>query len=325
MFPHLETSEPALALSGQRACPFEHPSASQARKGIVQDTLHVYPFCSCSPRFSPGRLHRWKTQSFPPHLRHHRGHAPHQLCRALRGHGRHLPAPRAAPRAEAINDISGDVVTLFRCLAEHYPYLIDMLRFRVASRAEFERLLAQPPERLTDLQRAVRFLYVQRLAFGGRVSGRTFGVDASSPARFDVGKLEPMLAEIHERLQSVVIERLPYAEFIRRYDRAGALFYLDPPYWACERDYGPDVFTREDFAALASQLATIKGKFLVSLNDTQGVRNLRPLPSPPSPRPTPLAPSPARPENCSSATSRSPETITEAVTHAPGNGRVESV
>ena len=139
-------------------------------------------------------------------------------------------------------------------------------------RAEFERLLAQPPERLTDLQRAVRFLYVQRLAFGGRVSGRTFGVDASSPARFDVGKLEPMLAEIHERLQPVVIERLPYAEFIRRYDRAGALFYLDPPYWACERDYGPDVFTREDFAALASQLATIKGKFLVSLNDTQGVR-----------------------------------------------------
>jgi DNA adenine methylase len=287
----------------------------------VQDTLHVYPFCSRSSRFSPGRLHRWKTQSFPPHLRHHRGHAPHQLCRALRGHGRHLPAPRARPRAEAINDISGDVVTLFRCLAEHYPYLIDMLRFRVASRAEFERLLAQPPERLTDLQRAVRFLYVQRLAFGGRVSGRTFGVDASSPARFDVGKLEPMLAEIHERLQSVVIERLPYAEFIRRYDRAGALFYLDPPYWACERDYGPDVFTREDFAALASQLATIKGKFLVSLNDTQGVREtFAPSTSPPSPRPTPLAPSPARPENCSSATSRSPVTITEAGPARLGTG-----
>jgi hypothetical protein len=160
----------------------------------------------------------------------------------------------------------------------------------------------------------VRFLYVQRLAFGGRVSGRTFGVDASSPARFDVGKLEPMLAEIHDRLQSVVIERLPYAEFIRRYDRNGALFYLDPPYWACERDYGPDVFTREDFAALASQLATIKGKFLVSLNDTEGVREtFAPSISPPSPRPTPQAPSPARPENCSSATSRSPATITEAV------------
>lgn len=179
---------------------------------------------------------------------------------------------RSKPRAEAINDISGDVVTLFRCLAEHYPYLVDMLRFRVASRAEFERLLGQDPERLTDLQRAVRFLYLQRLAFGGKVRGRAFGVDAASPARFDVGKIEPMLADVHDRLQSVVIERLPYGEFIRRYDRDGALFYLDPPYWACERDYGADVFGRADFAALADQLAGIKGKFLMSLNDNEGVR-----------------------------------------------------
>ncbi|WP_103730653.1 DNA adenine methylase [Novosphingobium sp. HII-3] len=180
---------------------------------------------------------------------------------------------RSKPKAEAINDISGDVIGLFRCLAEHYPYLVDMLRFRVTSRAEFERLLGQDPERLTDLQRAVRFLYLQRLAFGGKVSGRNFGVDARSPARFDVGKLEPLLADIHDRLQSVVIERLPYAEFIRRYDHEGALFYLDPPYWACEKDYGPDVFTRADFAALAKQLAGIKGKFLMSLNDNQGVRD----------------------------------------------------
>ncbi|WP_454796912.1 DNA adenine methylase [Novosphingobium lindaniclasticum] len=179
---------------------------------------------------------------------------------------------RRRPRAEAINDISGDVVTLFRCLAEHYPYLVDMLRFRVASRAEFERLLAQAPDRLTDLQRAVRFLYVQRLAFGGKVNGRVFGVDARSPARFDVGKLEPMLADLHDRLQSVTIERLPYADFIRRYDHEGALFYLDPPYWACEKDYGKDVFSRDDFDALAAQLAGIKGKFLMSLNDNEGVR-----------------------------------------------------
>ena len=176
------------------------------------------------------------------------------------------------PKAEAINDISGDVVGLFRCLAEHYPYLVDMLRFRVSSRAEFERLLGQDPDRLTDLQRAVRFLYLQRQAFGGKVAGRNFGVRADAPSRFDVSKIEPMLADIHDRLQSVTIERLPYADFIRRYDREGALFYLDPPYWACEKDYGPDVFTRADFAALADQLAGIKGKFLMSLNDNDGVR-----------------------------------------------------
>ena len=50
------------------------------------------------------------------------------------------------------------------------------------------------------------------------------------------------------------------------------LFYLDPPYWGCEKDYGQDVFGRSDFDQLAAQLAGIKGKFLLSINDTPGVR-----------------------------------------------------
>jgi len=142
----------------------------------------------------------------------------------------------------------------------------------VASRAEFDRLRALAPERLTDLQRAARFIYLQRLAFGGKVSGRTFGVDMTQGARFNITKLEPVLADIHDRLAGVVIEQLQFAPFIARYDRPGTLFYLDPPYWGCETDYGQDVFGRQDFEALADQLAGITGRFLMSINDTPGVR-----------------------------------------------------
>lgn len=176
------------------------------------------------------------------------------------------------PKVEVINDISGDVAGFFRVLQEHYPYFIDMLRWRVASRAEFDRLLALPAERLTDLQRAARFLYVQRLSFGGKVKGRAFGVDARQGARFNVSKLEPMLADIHERLAGVTIEQLPFADFISRYDRPGMLFYLDPPYFGCENDYGAGVFGREDFARLAGQLSGARGKFILSINDKPEVR-----------------------------------------------------
>ena len=69
-----------------------------------------------------------------------------------------------------------------------------------------------------------------------------------------------------------MIEQLPYGHFIRRYDHPGALFYLDPPYWDCEDDYGPGVFGRDDFAALAGQLAGIAGGFLLSINDQPEVR-----------------------------------------------------
>ncbi len=179
---------------------------------------------------------------------------------------------RRRPRAEIINDVSGDIATFFRVLQEHYPYMLDMLRFRVTSRAEFERLRALPADRLTDLQRAVRFLYLQRLAFGGKVEGRTFGVSNELGARFNVNKLEPLLAEIHDRLAGVVIEQLGYGDFIRRYDTPATLFYLDPPYWGNESDYGQGVFGRDDFEQIATQLAAIRGRFMLSINDTPGVR-----------------------------------------------------
>lgn len=177
-------------------------------------------------------------------------------------------------RVEVINDIAGDIANLYRVLQEHYPYFIDHLRWRVTSRAEFQRLLALPGDRLTDLNRAARFLYLQRLSFGGKVDGHSFGIDRRRPGRFDVTKLEPILADLHERLAGVVVEQLPYGELIRRYDGDDVLFYLDPPYWGCEDDYGPDVFERADYERLAEQLAAIAGRFVLSINATVGARDV---------------------------------------------------
>ena len=175
--------------------------------------------------------------------------------------------------AEVINDISTDVATLFRILQRHYEALMDMLKWQLTSRDEFERLRAAAADSLTDLERAARFLSLQRTAFGGKVAGRNFGVSPSTPARFDTTRLGPILEAVHDRLAGVVIERLPYADLIARYDRPGTLFYLDPPYWGSEDDYGKGLFTRSDFAALAGKLAGIQGTFLLSLNDHPGVRD----------------------------------------------------
>ena len=176
------------------------------------------------------------------------------------------------PRVEVINDRSRDVATLLRILQRHYQPFIDTLRWRFGSRAEFDRLLAVDPETCTDLERAARFLYLQRLSFGGRVSGRTFGIDPSNPSRFRLSTLEPMLQEVHDRLDRVWIECLPYADFISRWDRPGTLFYLDPPYADSTDDYGKGMFAAEDFARLAALLGTLRGGFILSINDTPAMR-----------------------------------------------------
>ena len=130
----------------------------------------------------------------------------------------------------------------------------------------FERLKAIDPDTLTDLERAARFLYLQRTSFAGKVHSRIYGI-ALRGARFDLTRIMPLLEDVHERLSGVTIECLPYADCIQRCDRPGTLFYLDPPYWQCETYYGKGIFGPEDFQTLADQLATIKGRVLFSIND----------------------------------------------------------
>lgn len=177
-----------------------------------------------------------------------------------------------APKCEIINDYNGDVANLFRILQRHHLPFTEMLKFQLTSRQEFERLATINPATLTDLERAARFLYLQKSAFGGNVVGQALGVDRTNTARFNAGKLRPILEDIHERLSRVVIECLPYGDFIERYDGPTTLFYLDPPYWGTESYYGKGLFRRADFNRLAEQLAGIKGNFILSLNDTPGVR-----------------------------------------------------
>jgi DNA adenine methylase len=180
---------------------------------------------------------------------------------------------RGAPAAEVINDRSRDVATFFRVLQRHYVPLVDMMRWQLTTRAEFERLRASDPDTLTDLERAARFYYLQRTAFGGKIVGRSFGVVTDTGARFDISKLVPELEALHARLAGVVIECLPFDAFLARYDRPHTLFYLDPPYYGCEGDYGP-LFGREDFVRLAEVLAALEGRFLLSLDDHPAVREI---------------------------------------------------
>jgi len=181
---------------------------------------------------------------------------------------------RLAPPVEAINDASQDVACLFRILQRHYQAFMDMLKWQLTSRAEFERLVAMDAGSLTDLERAARFLYLQRLSFGGKVVGRSFGIDTNAPGRFDVTKLAGLLEAIHERLSGVWIECLPWEGFIARWDRPATLFFVDPPYVGTEHYYGRSLFSLDDHARLADALKGLQGRFILTLNEHPLVREL---------------------------------------------------
>jgi DNA adenine methylase len=200
----------------------------------------------------------------------------HRLyCEPFGGSGTILLEKPPSP-AEIFNDLNGDMINLFRTIQHHPDEFLRQVRWNLRSRQEFDRLCASPPQLLTDIQRAARIYYLLRAGYGGKLpgpGGRHFTSCSSGSQRpFSIYRIEETLYDIHHRLENVTIENLPYETCITRYDCGAALFYLDPPYFGHEKDYGPGIFTPADFQNLAALLKNLQGRFLLSLNDTPQVR-----------------------------------------------------
>jgi len=176
---------------------------------------------------------------------------------------------RNPAEVEVINDVNGELVNLYRVVKYHLEELVRQFKWALSSRDVFKWLQDTRPETLTDVQRAARFFYLQHHAFGGKVQGQTWGTATTAPP-VNLLRLEETLSAAHLRLASTYIERLDWAECIRRYDRPHTLFYLDPPYWQTE-GYGVP-FPWEQYEAMAAMFTSIKGKAVLSINDHPDIR-----------------------------------------------------
>ena len=173
---------------------------------------------------------------------------------------------------EVLNDINGDLVNLYRVVKYHIEELFKQFKWTLVSRQNWQWLQETPPETLTDVQRAARFLYLQKLAFGGKVDGQTFGTATTSRPRFNIFTLEQDLADAHFRLANAAIEQLPWQDVTKKYDRPHTLFYCDPPYWKTE-GYGVD-FPWAEYQQLAELAKSIQGKMVISINGHPEIREL---------------------------------------------------
>jgi DNA adenine methylase len=175
-------------------------------------------------------------------------------------------------KVEILNDLSDDIVNFFRVCQSHSPELIRYVQHMVAARTWFELLQKMDPKVLTDVQRAARFFFLQKVDYGGLVAHRNFALQVVQSTHWNPERIPKLIENTARRLQNTQIESLPYEQIIRKCDRPSTFFYLDPPY------YGKKLyqfnFKEEDFRELARLLAGLKGKFILSLNDVPEVRSI---------------------------------------------------
>ncbi len=203
---------------------------------------------------------------------------------------------------EVYNDFNSNLANLFFCI-KHRPFafLLELGFLPLNSRDEFivlrkflnkeeftgdylneelnlaQRNLEEPEfeeiktimvenAEFMDIKRAAAFFKLIRYSYG---SGCTsFGCQP-----FDVRKTFHLIWEAYRRLANTLIENKDFEALIRQYDRPNAFFYCDPPYYLAEGHYEVE-FCKEDHIRLRDTLAKIEGKFLVSYNDCDYIREL---------------------------------------------------
>lgn len=124
-------------------------------------------------------------------------------------------------------------------LQRHYNEFLRQLEYINQSRKHFKYIKALDAKHLTDIERAARFYYLLRASFGGMA--QSYGADKVRAAKYNLNNHQKNLAHTVNRLRSVAMENLDFEEFIKKYDSKDTLFYLDPPYYGNENDYGKEL------------------------------------------------------------------------------------
>jgi len=178
---------------------------------------------------------------------------------------------------EAYNDLDSELVNLFEVIRDDVDGFLKRADFLLYSRELYQHWVSDLengtlPE--DHVERAVRFWYVIRSAFGAQV-GKGWAFSRKSP-RNPAAVVQNALANIrmiHDRLKTVEIDHLDFRQCIRNRDAPTTLLFLDPPYLDV-KGYRASNFGLEDHEELARILRDAESKWLLTVGDHPKIRRL---------------------------------------------------
>jgi len=155
---------------------------------------------------------------------------------------------------EVINDLDPDMYNVFKGIQEHGNYIETHIYRDGLTKSQFYTL-----KNKTDI---FSLLLKYRHSFFN--NGRSFNGSRTSQQSWRAN-----FAQLQERLRGVQIFNEDYSKIIRHFDSPGTFFYLDPPY-ENSNDYSNSVKPED----IANVLRHIKGRFMLSYNDSPCIRNI---------------------------------------------------
>lgn len=170
----------------------------------------------------------------------------------------------------------------------YYKYFKDLFQ-KYRQELYYDKIGQQFKINIPDFDLAVKYGIMLRHAFSGISNDKQCGYSYSASSYYEGKKCpEPksqmLIRKVKDeklvsKLQKVTaFETLDFEKHIEKYDSKETLFYADPPYYSTEFQYyrGAEHFGREGHQRLADVLKNIKGKFILSYYDFEGLDEMYP-------------------------------------------------
>jgi len=176
---------------------------------------------------------------------------------------------------EILNDADKDLIQAFRDIQDLKWSDLDDLYHRNWKPAyqTFHSLRQQKPS-LKPLDHLYRFLYLSWFSYSA--SSRFYKYRRGTSATPNRDELIERIERARLRLARVKLTSEDGLKCIKEYDSVETLFYLDPPYPGSD-PHGATwhkSYSENDFVAMVAVLKKLKGKFILSIRDSDEYREL---------------------------------------------------
>lgn len=179
----------------------------------------------------------------------------------------------ASPARRILNDADPEVINAYEVLRDRPLELTRLLHYSVSSRIILHEVAAGHDR--TPLGRAYRFFYINKAGFSARMRTPSYAIRRTVPKSvYSFNSFARRLLACAAFLPDYEFANLDFRAAIKEYDSPGTFFYADPPYPGCERYYEPSLYEETALKDLARLLREIKGRALISLPDSAGIRDL---------------------------------------------------
>jgi len=152
------------------------------------------------------------------------------------------------PETAYLSDLNNELVVTYNVIKNDVENLIKSLKKHKLDKDYFLKIRDQNPEKLSDLNTASRFIYLNRTCFNGM-----YRVNSKGGFNVPFGKYtnplicdENNLRKVSKALRNVEIKKQDYKEVLKK-AKKGDFVYFDPPYYPVSKTASFTSYTSESF------------------------------------------------------------------------------